>query len=110
MTLNHEDEKDEGPKKGYLWAKRGMQDDFELLGRIQPDHQFARSDTWRVFRIMSEFVEGFEQLSKLGPAVSIFGGARMARSESYYEKARQTARLLAEQDITVITGGGGGVM
>jgi hypothetical protein len=59
---------------------------------------------------MSEFVEGFEQLAEVGPAVSIFGSARAPESDIYYEKARQTARLLAENQITVITGGGPGIM
>ena len=71
---------------------------------------FADSDTWRVFRIMAEFVEGFETLSQLGPAVSIFGSARTAEQSPYYELARTAGRMLAEAGFAVITGGGPGVM
>ena len=95
---------------GYLWTKRSMKDDFELLDSSRQDAAFTRDDTWRVFRIMSEFVEGFEQLASVGPAVSIFGSARMPDSDFYCEQARRTARLLAENDIAVITGGGPGIM
>jgi len=71
---------------------------------------FADSDTWRVFRIMAEFVDGFETLSQLGPAVSIFGSARTPENSPYYDLARKTGRLLAEAGFAVITGGGPGVM
>lgn len=65
---------------------------------------------WRIFRIMSEFVEGFEELSEVAPAVSIFGGARAKRSSPAYKLAREVARRIAERGVTVITGGGPGVM
>jgi uncharacterized protein (TIGR00730 family) len=84
--------------------------DFDLLDASRQNSGFTESDTWRVFRIMSEFVEGFEQLCALGPAVSLFGSARMPPEDPYYEPARRTARLLAQKDIGVITGGGGGIM
>ncbi|MFW6119202.1 MAG: TIGR00730 family Rossman fold protein [Planctomycetota bacterium] len=90
--------------------KRTVLDDFELLDAASQNREFTSTDTWRVFRIMSEFVQGFEQLSKLGPAVSIFGSARMVEGDEYYEPARRTAQLLARRDIAVITGGGGGIM
>jgi hypothetical protein len=67
-------------------------------------------DTWRIFRIMSEFVEGFETMSHIGPAVSIFGSARTPRSHRDYQQARKFARMLAERDFAVITGGGPGIM
>ena len=67
-------------------------------------------DTWRVFRIMSEFVEGFETLSKIGPAVAIFGSARTKPGTPYYEAARHAASLLAAEGLAVITGGGPGIM
>lgn len=95
---------------GYLYAKRSIRDDFELLDASRQRPDFTRTDTWRVFRIMSEFVEGFEQLAGVGPAVSIFGSARALEQDNYYEAARQTARLLAQKDICVITGGGPGLM
>lgn len=68
------------------------------------------SETWRVFRIQSELVEGFETLNELGPAVSIFGSARLTPESIYYQKAEQVARLLADDGFAVITGGGPGVM
>lgn len=71
---------------------------------------FVKEDTWRVFRIMSEFVEGFETMSRIGPAVSIFGSARTPKSDRYYKKARKLAQMLAERDYAIITGGGPGIM
>lgn len=67
-------------------------------------------DMWRVFRIMAEFVEGFEQLSDLGPAVTIFGSARTPRNDPLYKKARVLAALLARKRFAIITGGGPGIM
>ncbi len=101
-----------GPRRGgrHPMARTSIQDDFELLDASRQTREFTATDTWRVFRIMSEFVEGFETLSKLGPAVSIFGGARASRSDPYYEEARRTARLFAENDFAVVTGGGPGIM
>jgi len=67
-------------------------------------------ETWRVFRIMAEFVEGFDELSKLGPAVSIFGSARTKPDSPYYRLAEQTAEAVVKANMAVITGGGGGIM
>jgi len=67
-------------------------------------------DLWRIFRIMAEFVEGFEELRSIGPAVSFFGSARAKPDELYYELARQTASEVAKAGFAVITGGGGGIM
>jgi len=74
------------------------------VGPATPD------EAWRVFRIMGEFVEGFETLSQLGPAISIFGSARVSEGESSYEACRETARLLGEAGFGIITGGGPGIM
>jgi hypothetical protein len=93
-----------------VWSKRGVQSDFELLDASRQTTGFLEHDTWRVFRIMAEFVEGFEALSKLGPAISIFGSARAPREDTYYEPARRTARMLAEKGVGIITGGGPGFM
>jgi uncharacterized protein (TIGR00730 family) len=71
---------------------------------------FRGKDTWSVFRIMAEFVEGFETLRPLWPAVSIFGSARIHPDHPVYEDARRLARALSEADFNVITGGGPGVM
>lgn len=67
-------------------------------------------DSWRLFRIMAEFVDGFEALSKYHPAVSIFGSTRVKPGDVVYQKAEQIGRLLAENGFSVITGGGPGVM
>jgi uncharacterized protein (TIGR00730 family) len=68
------------------------------------------SESWRLFKIMGEFVDGVEALYGLGPAVSIFGSARMTGSHPYYQKAVDLAGMLAENGFAVITGGGGGIM
>jgi uncharacterized protein (TIGR00730 family) len=70
----------------------------------------AKSDTWRVFRIMAELVEGFEALSGIGPAVTIFGSARLQPGSEYYTKCVQVAENLARSGFSVISGGGPGVM
>jgi hypothetical protein len=67
-------------------------------------------DTWTVFKIMGEFVEGFETLRPVWPAVSIFGSARIGRHHAYYQRAVDVARALSEAGFSVITGGGGGIM
>lgn len=66
--------------------------------------------SWRIFRIISEFTEGFDRLSGVQFGVSIFGSARLKPSNPYYVKALEVAQLLAEQDFIIITGGGGGIM
>jgi len=67
-------------------------------------------DLWRIFRVMAEFVEGFDELAPVGPAVSIFGSARAEPGQPYYELAHKTAYEIAKADFAVITGGGGGIM
>jgi uncharacterized protein (TIGR00730 family) len=71
---------------------------------------FLETDPWRALRILAEFVEGFDALAGLGPAITIFGSARVARGSAAYEQARQIARRLAEEGYAIITGGGPGVM
>jgi uncharacterized protein (TIGR00730 family) len=67
-------------------------------------------DLWRLFRIMAEFTEGFDELASVGPAVSIFGSARVKSDDKYYQLAQKTAKILAKAGFAVITGGGGGIM
>lgn len=67
-------------------------------------------DTWRLFRIISEFVEGFEDLNKLPPAVAIFGSTRTDSNHPHYKQAMDLAQLLVKKGYAVITGGGPGVM
>ncbi len=71
---------------------------------------FTTQDPWRIFRIMSEFVEGFEELARIGPAVTIFGSARTKASDKYYKLAEETTFLLAKEGYAIITGAGSGIM
>lgn len=73
-------------------------------------YDFTLTDPWRVFRIMGEFVEGFDALAHIPPAVSFFGSARTSPDDPMYEAATETARLLAEAGLGIITGGGPGIM
>jgi uncharacterized protein (TIGR00730 family) len=75
-----------------------------------PAALFLKSDSWRVLRIMGEFVWGFDNLADVSAGVTIFGSARTLPDDRYYIKAVETARLLAEAGIPVITGGGPGIM
>jgi uncharacterized protein (TIGR00730 family) len=75
-----------------------------------PDRSFNAREAWRVFGIMSEFVEATERLANIRPAVSVFGSARVAPGSHYYRLAEQVARLLSDAGFAVISGGGPGVM
>jgi uncharacterized protein (TIGR00730 family) len=68
------------------------------------------SDSWQIFKIMSEFVEGFEKMSRIGPCVSLFGSARTKESNPYYQLAEEIAYKLTREGYGVITGGGPGIM
>ena len=68
------------------------------------------SDSWQIFKIMSEFVEGFDSMSKIGPCVSVFGSARTKLNNKYYKQAEEIAFLLTQAGYGVITGGGPGIM
>ncbi|MFA5074333.1 MAG: TIGR00730 family Rossman fold protein [Nitrospirota bacterium] len=70
----------------------------------------AKSETWRVFRIMAELVEGFEALSNIGPAVTIFGSARIKPDTDYYNKCLHLSEMLAKDGFAIISGGGRGIM
>jgi hypothetical protein len=87
----------------------GSTEDQKLL-RGGPPVRFQDTDTWRTLRIMGEFVEGFDALADIGPAVSIFGSARVGRRNRYYGAARRLAAALARQGFAIITGGGPGIM
>ncbi|MGD0085670.1 MAG: TIGR00730 family Rossman fold protein [Verrucomicrobiota bacterium] len=71
---------------------------------------FIREDPWRIFRIMAEFVDSFQTLSQVGPAVTIFGSARTRPNDKYYRAAVAIAKGLAQHNLAVITGGGPGIM
>jgi uncharacterized protein (TIGR00730 family) len=86
-------------------------EDQELLATPDPEQaRFTHTDPWRVLRIMGEFVEGFDALADLGPAVTIFGSARIKPEDPFYQAAVEVARLLGEAGLAIITGGGPGIM
>jgi len=72
--------------------------------------EIKSADSWAIFKIISEFVEGFEKLAKIGPCVSIFGSARTLPDHPHYKTAQEIAHLLVEHGYGVITGGGPGIM
>jgi uncharacterized protein (TIGR00730 family) len=97
----------------HLEDKKLPTEDEQLLESPppqRPEQLFLKSDSWRVLRIMGEFVWGFDNLADVSDGVTIFGSARTPPGDPYYTKAVETARLLAESGITVITGGGPGIM
>lgn len=87
-----------------------LTDDEVLLRSPEPDDDYKTSDSWRVFRIMGEFVGGFDSLATITRGVSIFGSARTKEADENYAAARETAKLLAEAGFEIITGGGPGIM
>ena len=92
--------------------RTGVTEDERLLTSVPSTERraFVHTDPWRVLRIMGEFVEGFDTLSDVRYAVSIFGSARTKPDDAYYDKAVETARLLSKQGFPIITGGGPGIM
>ena len=74
------------------------------------DKQLFTHDSWRVFRIISEFVEGFETMTSIGPSVSIFGSARFPPDSPYYKMAIEVSKKIIEKHFAIITGGGPGIM
>src|ERR1041385_8597201 len=87
-----------------------LTDDEVLLRSPEPEDEYKTSDSWRVFRIMGEFVNGFDHLGTITRGVTIFGSARSHESDPMYAAARETARLLGEEGFEIITGGGPGIM
>ena len=90
-------------------GKAGITEDEKLLRRTTRP-AFLDSDPWRALRILAEFVEGFDALASVGPAVTVFGSARTRPDDPIYELARDIGRRLAEEGFAVITGGGPGAM
>jgi len=87
----------------------GTQDE-RLLETPRRSDEFLHTDTWRVFRIMGEFVQGFEDLAQITNGVAVFGSARTRSDDPFYAAASETAALLARAGFAVITGGGPGIM
>jgi hypothetical protein len=77
---------------------------------MSDNNNFIREDPWRIFRIMAEFVDSFQTMSQVGPAVTIFGSARTKPTELYYHAAHDIAKGLAKHNLAVVTGGGPGIM
>ena len=73
-------------------------------------HDFTTEDPWRIFRIMAEFVEGFDELSKIGLAITIFGSSNSKPEDKYYKLAEETAEFLSKNGYAIITGAGPGIM
>ncbi len=88
---------------------RPVTQDEQLLETPRQD-EFTHTDTWRVFRIMGEFVEGFDELATITRGVSVFGSARTSPEDPQYQAAQETGGLLARAGFAVITGGGRGIM
>ena len=86
------------------------EDEKLLTGPTTDPADFTRQDTWRVMRIMSEFIEGFDNLASVTKGVTIFGSARTTPEDPQYMAAEQTARILAENGFAIITGAGPGIM
>src|SRR5580692_9053951 len=77
---------------------------------MNDSNYFIHEDPWRIFRIMAEFVDSFQTMSTVGPAVTIFGSARAKPSDKYYRAAQAIGKGLAKHNLAVITGGGPGIM
>ncbi len=95
-----------------IWRKNGKGKDTAdaRLLDTQPSSDFTHTDPWRVMRIQSEFVKGFDSLADVGPAISVFGSARTKPDSPYYATGVEVGRRLVEAGVAVITGGGPGSM
>lgn len=109
--MSNQADMQESPDLNRAARSRQSTEDEKLLRTPQREEmKFTEGDPWRVLRIQGEFVEGFDTLADLGPAVSIFGSARTTETDPLYQAAVETARLLAEAGLVIITGGGPGIM
>lgn len=95
--INQEEEKKEDERIRLAFKERDW-------------NEIKSADSWAIFKIMSEFVDGFEKLAKIGPCVSVFGSARTPRDHEYYKMAEEIAAKLVRHGYGVITGGGPGIM
>jgi len=89
---------------------REHEDRVLLTAHLREEAGFPAADAWRILRILGEFVEGFEGLSRIGPAVAFFGSSRLKEDNPIYDGARRTAELLSKAGLAVISGGGPGIM
>ena len=109
MAAQRPDQGQAGGRRAARCRAASSTEDERLLERPRRP-EILDTDPWRALRILSEFVEGFDALAAIGPAVSVFGSARTPEGHPHYELARQIGRLLAESGYAVITGGGPGAM
>ncbi len=99
-------------KNGDELIKQALEEESKIRKAFK-DKDWAEiksSDSWVIFKVMSEFVEGFEKLAKIGPCVTIFGSARVKAGHPYYKIAEETAYKLVQHGYGVVTGGGPGIM
>ena len=84
------------------------------MRRKSPKNRFIndieKDDIWSVFKVMSDFVKGFEELKELGPSITVFGSARSKEDDPYYQQSRELCHTLCNNGYNIITGGGGGIM
>ena len=90
--------------------KKAPKEEEPIVCRLTTELLRPADQSWRIFSIMSEFVGGFNQLKKLGPAATFWGSARLRPGDKYYNEAEELSALLAEKGLAVVTGGGGGIM
>lgn len=95
-----------------IWRKNGFGTDTADARLLETPRSsdFTHTDPWRVMRIQSEFVQGFDALAEIGPAISVFGSARTKPDSPYYATGMEVGRLLVQAGVAVITGGGPGSM
>jgi len=110
---------DESGRRGIIGGRRAgrlivpsehVPADRTLLERSAIEELSHHADPWRVLRILSEFVEGFDALNEVGPAITVFGSARTLRTDPYYKAGEELGAALARRGFAVITGGGPGMM
>src|SRR5581483_1188513 len=113
-TTNHRAPTRPNPTLNRAAASGEPTQDEKLLSWCEPEREraaaFRETDTWRVLRIMGEFVNGFDTLAELGRAVTVFGSARIHSTDPMYELARKVSYELARDGFAIITGGGPGLM
>lgn len=97
-------------KAGEADDKNPSAGDEPLTCRLTTELLRPADQSWRIFSIMSEFVNGFNLLKKLGPSATFWGSARLQPGNQYYREAEELAARLAERGLTIVTGGGGGIM
>jgi len=98
------------PEKEYKKSNETNEDLIKSAFKEKSWQEILTADSWKIFKIMSEFVEGFEKLARIGPCVSIFGSARTGPDNKYFALAEEIAFKLTQRGYGVITGGGPGIM